>query len=534
MSYQPYNWPGFGAGLNLRKVSDGTGTHAIDCMNVTFTPEGGIKSRHGYNTLATGTTGTTFGNVAGYERLRGTAMRHVLANQGNTIRAYNNNGTLLASYTAGTNPDWQFCRWGSPAGEYLVATNGVNAPVFWDGPTGGGGNGFQSITTMAGYTAPTPPIGKCIAAFQNRLAVAQLPGAVTGNCESTVRFSDPGNPWSWGASFFYDVRPGDGEKITAIESYADQLFVFKRNSVHVVYNVSATSTGSAQIDTRLIVQGVGAVGPNAVTSGPGGVYFMHDSGVYVTKGGEPELISEPVDPIFKGNPPLEWRGGVISAAYIEQTAMQWHDNQLRISYPIDGGATNRRTLAYHTDFGWWTIADLPYRAMGTAPVGQAGRLQLVAALDSTEAPKIVVEDPTTDSDSGALIDSWWKSDATDYGISQRKTIGGERAWGEGKVFISIGTDYNTPKLPRLLDFDSSTDTWGAGAGPDEWEGGTTPTDTWSGGNSVQMRYVRGAHRGTNITIYLRNAGAAGQGWALYKTVLHMRAVTPTGTETRDE
>lgn len=532
MSYEPYNWPGFGAGLNLRKVSDGSGQSAIDCMNVTFTAEGGVRSRHGYTQFAAGSSGTSYGQIAGYQRSRGTAMRHVLASQGTAVRAYNNDGTLLASYTAGTNADWQFCRWGSPAGEYLVATNGVDSPIFWDGPTGGGGSGFQAITAMAGYTAPTAPLGKHIAAFQNRLAVARLPGSAAGNCESTVRFSSNGNPWEWLSSYYADIRPGDGDEITALESYADQLFVFKRNSVHVIYNVGATSTGSAQIDQRLIVQGVGAVGPNAVTTGPGGVYFVHDTGVYVTRGGEPELISAPIDPIFKGNPPLEWKGGVLTAAYVHKIAAQWHDNELRISIPVDGSSANTRTLSHHTDYGWWTISNLKYRAIGTAPVGQAGRLQLVAALDDSTNPKLVLESKTATTDAGVLIASRWRSDSTDFGLSRRKTIGGMRAWGEGKVFSAVGTDYTNPKLPRLLDFDSSADTWGSG-GADTWGGGTNAADEWSGGNNIQMRYVRAAHRGTNITLQLRDAGST-SGWAVYKAVLHMRAVTPTGTETRDE
>lgn len=533
MSYDTYNWPGFGGGLNLRKVSDGSGVNAIDCMNVTFTNEGGIRSRRGNTLLTTGISGTTFGNVAGYERLRGTAMRHVIASQGNTLRAYDTAGNTLATYTAGTNPDWQFQRWGSSAGEYLIAANGVNAMMFWDGPTTGGGNGWQAITGMAGYSATVAPIGKHISAFQNRLVVACMPGAAAGNCESTVRFSETGNPWSWGTNYYYDVRPGDGERVTAIQAYADQLFVFKRNSIHLIYNVGANSSGGAQIDSRLIVEGVGAVGPNAVTVGPQGVYFAHDSGIYVTKGGEPELLSGPVDPIFKGSPPLEWRGGILSAAYVEKIAMQWHDNQLRVSYPIEGSSDNTRTLAYHTDFGWWTISNLAYRAMSTAPIGQSGRLLLIAARDSQATPAIVYEQPGDITDAGTAFETWWRSDATDFGLSKRKTIGGQRGWGEGAVYISIGTDYREPTRPRLMDFGASNDTWGGGAGPDTWAAGSNASDTWSGGSSVQMRYTRAGFRGTNIQLALRGA-TPGQSWSLYKSVLHMRAITPTGTKAKDE
>lgn len=545
MTVQPQNWPGFSGGLNLRRVALGDGIYALDAMNVTFTVDGGVRSRVGYGTVGTGAAGNSFNAITGFEKRNGT--RQIIASQGNFLQAYSTAGVTLGNpgKITGTNGNYTFARYGTAVVDSLYAANGVDTMQRWDGAA------WANVSSLGDYNVNggPPPNGKILSSttFDYRLAMANYPGSsgvfASGNSPSTVRFSDPGAPHAWLLNNYIEVNPGDGEAITALASFGQQLFVFKRNSMHVVYG-NSVSGGTVTWNWRTLVDSVGCVGPDAITVGPDGVYFVHDSGVYVTKGGAPELLSGPVAPIFRGRPPVDWLGGVVSRNYIATTSCQWHEGELHISYPADGSSTHSRVLVYHTDFQWWAIGDQRYKAMAVAPIGTAGQNELVATLDDSSSPRFVHQNIAFTTDSGVTIKSRWRSDWTDFGISQRKTSNGLRVWGDGSVWVGQAADFTPASQPRLCEFASGADTWGPGA-PDvlqyapvvagaaqTWGPVAGVTDKWGDGAHVSSSYARAGARGTVYSLYLSSANTLP--WAVYRATLQIRGVAPVTTITEEE
>lgn len=549
MTVQPQNWPGFSGGLNLRRVALGDGIYALDAMNVTFTVDGGVRSRVGYNVIGTGTAGTSFNAITGFEKRDGT--RQIIASQGNILQAYSTAGVSLGNTgkITGTNGNYNFARYGTSAVDSLYAANGVDTMQRWTGSAWASVSSLGDYSITSGGVTGQPPNGKILASttFDYRLAMANYPGSggnfVSGNSPSTLRFSDPGAPHVWKPNTYIEINPGDGEAITALASFGQQLFVFKRNSMHVVYGNSGSGE-SVTWNWRTLVDSVGCVGPDAITVGPDGVYFVHDSGVYVTKGGAPELLSGPVTPIFKGRPPVDWLGGTLSRNYISDTSCQWHEGELHISYPADGSSTHSRVLVYHTDFQWWAIGDQRYKAITVAPIGTAGQNELVATLDDASSPRFVHQNIAYTTDAGTSIKSRWRSDWTDFGISQRKTSNGLRIWGDGSVWVGQAADFTPASQPRLCDFASGADTWGptvvndlqfgavyAGAAQ-QWGPVAGITDTWGDGAHVSSSYARAGARGTVYSLYLSSADS--RPWAVYRATLQIRGVAPVTTITEGE
>ena len=523
MTLLAQNWPGFGAGLNLYRSAQGDGTAAIDAMNVLFTSEGSVYSRPGYSNLITGSSGSAFGAVCVYQTRAG--VRQILAAKGNVITAYTTAGAVVSgSATTGfTSPDFQFVRFGNSTADYVYVTNGVDTPKRWDGAT------WTSWT--AGATVMT---GRVVSpALEYRVALAGFSGT-TGNSPSTVKFSDPSEPTVFSSSI--DVNPGDGERITAMAVYQQQLFVFKTNSMHVVYG-SSTSGGNTTWNWRTIVDSVGCGGPDAVTVGPDGVYFAHSTGIYVTQGGKPEVISQNIEPLFLGRAPSTWSGGVISTAQLYSSSLIWHQGRLRFATGVGGSDLHTRVFVYDVQQDWWSVGDQRYNAMAVGPLDTGGQAYLVASLESTALPAVVVERASDTLDAGAPIAAVWHSDWTDLGINQRKTNNGLRVWGEGKVFVGLGGDFRVAQNKREVDFGAQTDLWGDGASVggvpvQTWGAGTNVNDLWGGGQASRGRYARAGVRGTTFALVVQSAD--GDPWYFHRATTQLRGVQPIATITESE
>jgi hypothetical protein len=182
--------------------------------------------------------------------------------QGSPSAAMSSTVTSVAEFGTGTT-------------SYLYLAQGYGASVFRAtlAPT------FSTPAGMpnAQFLAVQPSDNRLVAAY------------TSADPASRVKFSDPGDAETWGANNYVDLTPNDGEVITGMVAWRDQLFVFKQNQFFVFYGNSTDGSGNPVFNYRTVDTGVGAVNGRFSTcvAAPDGVYFMSARGVYRTTGGSP-------------------------------------------------------------------------------------------------------------------------------------------------------------------------------------------------------------------------------------------------------
>ena len=132
----------------------------------------------------------------------------------------------------------------------VIASDAVaDAPKSWDG-------------TTAQNLAGTPPNFSFAETHQNRMWAAGVP-----TTPSRLHFSallDPAD-WIGAGSGNIDIDPNDGDRITAIASHKNELWVFKgphKGSIHRI--TGSAPTGDDAFARTTFIKGLGAVGHNTI------------------------------------------------------------------------------------------------------------------------------------------------------------------------------------------------------------------------------------------------------------------------------
>jgi hypothetical protein len=148
--------------------------------------------------------------------------------------------------------------------------------------------------------------------------------------------------------------------ITALRSYGDRLLVFKRQAVWAL-----VGTDDSTWQTKRIIEGIGAVGPQSHCAVDGMVYFLSDEGLYVTDGQEAREV--PGNERYRDyiRTRLDESQFVQSTGVrrVDQYPVVWpFDGFIWISMPSDENSTDKYvTLAYHVETGSWYYTNLPVK-----------------------------------------------------------------------------------------------------------------------------------------------------------------------------
>lgn len=140
-------------------------------------------------------------------------------------------------------------------------------------------NGFDTpraynVNTAAfGTWAGTPPNGQILASWKTRMWVSGVSAQ-----PQRLYYSDVNNPESWPANNFIDIKSvdDDGDDILGLAVVGENLIVFKRNSVWVVFD-------PVSLENRRIAP-IGILNRNCVASIDDQVYWAAISGIYSTDG----------------------------------------------------------------------------------------------------------------------------------------------------------------------------------------------------------------------------------------------------------
>ena len=161
--------------------------------------------------------------------------------------------------------------------QYLLATNGTDAIQKW--------NGTDAIAALGG----TPPTGKYIKAKSNHLFIAG-----NSTVPNRLYYSALGNAESYPANNYIDVADSDGDKITGLALFHDDLYIFKRRSVYVLSGDSKET-----FVLRNVFSNIGAVSQRVICVTPLGLLWTSDNGVHLYDGGGLTDLHYDIQPYFQ-------------------------------------------------------------------------------------------------------------------------------------------------------------------------------------------------------------------------------------------
>jgi len=196
--------------------------------------------------------------------------------------------TLTTILAAGANAEFDFIQaQDSGTTEYVWCLNGFTAAQKYN-------VGTSTLSAWAG----TPPNGRFHRVWKNMMIISGVAGQ-----PQRLYFSAIANPESWPANNFIDIKSTDdeNEEITALEVIGENLLVFKKKSLWLVFD-------PVSFDNRRIAD-VGCVGRGAVARSLYGkeeiVFWVSSVGVHSTDGEDVKLESKLIEGRFNDSS-LQW------------------------------------------------------------------------------------------------------------------------------------------------------------------------------------------------------------------------------------
>lgn len=411
-------------GLNLiGDPGEVANTGAVSLLNVDFDQLGRVKTRQGFVRFTVTPNTTRFDALHAFGQPTGPDI--IVASAGAQVAAFQSG--VLTHSTTGSGGPHSFTSYGTATEPRVYFTNGVDVLRYY---------------TTAGFTTPstsgvTTVNGRFVATQQpdNRLVVARFPAE-----RSRVRFSDPGDPHTFGTDNYVDLTPGDGEEITGVCSWRDYVFVFKESKFFVFYGNDIDTTGEPVFNYRG-VYGAGVRFGGTVTPGLDGVYFLDRRGVFRTTGGQPQLISRVVEPLFA--PISDTTPDRIDGASGATPWLHWSEDRLYLAYST-GSAFNNRVLVHHTQDGWWSVWDVPASAFCSARTSATDPLEQSLLFAYSTGDHHLGRFTNALTDDGAPIRSHYQFGFMDFGDSAQKVLRRLVLDGDGLVNVAVGVNYRPP------------------------------------------------------------------------------------------
>lgn len=292
-----------------------------------------------------------------------------------------------------------------------------------------GGNGIRRYD-VAGETFQTAGLDDIPAQF---LAVQSPSNRLVAAYGDRVRFSAPGDPETFDddpvTGDWVDITPGDGESISGIATWLNLIFVFKETKFAVFTGNTVNSIGRAEFNYRMVDTGVGCVRdtthPHSVTTvAPEGVYFGHESGIYLTTGGDPTPVSKAIEPLIYGDVPVEFNG----ISNVTPMALAYQHRRL---YMVASDGDSNELYVFDLDEGVWLRWTLSVNGI----TAYKGRL-FVSLTTSNDLAEI-----TGTTDGGAAIEWNWSSGYSDLGTPEVKSLQWSYLWGSGTVTLQVAKDH---------------------------------------------------------------------------------------------
>lgn len=290
-------------------------------------------------------------------------------------------------------------------------------------------DGLYTSTDGSTYTVVADadcPKGDVLFPWQNKLFSAGNPTNV-----ARVSWSAAGDPTSWGATDFNDLREKDSEKIVALAGAAgidiagrQGLLAFKRQSTYRIYD---SATGAYQtIDAK-----IGAASALSVVSVSGRTVALSQEGVFWTDGVSAlKPASERLDPLF--------RPDQIAFDKLDNFCAGVKGERVYLSLTRFGGTVNNLALEYHPTQDW--IVSGSNAASCYATYGKNTE-KLYAGSPTVNGQ--VYELLVGGDDDGTAISSWFQTRWFEPGDGILCRFRRLRVTGRGSGTLYLRVDYST-------------------------------------------------------------------------------------------
>jgi hypothetical protein len=498
---QLYTLRDFTGGLNL--VADTfrlAENESPDLLNVDIDRRGGFQVRRGVE---------PFSNTA-------------LSGAPNAIWSYNDSGTVHTMVQVGaivySNLPSVWTAVGSNLGSASqdvspVTFNNINywtrgdaAVVKWDGATASTvGDAFNNTTVATSNNIPRA----------DHMAVHSGYMWVAGTWEGGTHYPNRVR-WSWANTFdnsgenwdiddYIDIDDGkDSDAITAIVPFADQLVVFKRDSIYAIYGYSGESFSVVNVSNT-----IGATSRHAAIATPAGLFFFdHQTGLNVYTGSNTSWTFEQIWPAM--------RDGSIPSDSIDNVDLGWIENRLWVSVPWYDLPGIPRGMTFVFDplvkqGGSWTKYSLK-----AGPYAYGHRTQdYFAYLHGTnKIYRLDKQDQYYDNmgtgSASVPIDAYYRTRWVDINEPAVK-----KRWRRTEAVLQVDQAYNLPVV-SYSDYDSSVtvknfnftgEQLGTSSGVDVWDGPTAEWDESLWARSGNYGYVdRGSMLGIARSVSLKVGG----------------------------
>ncbi|MEW6054890.1 MAG: hypothetical protein AB1552_14095 [Nitrospirota bacterium] len=357
---------------------------AKNSQNVITTDGGLVETRRGLTALgATLGAGAVVGVYRGYmwgqtsnaifrlgTPLTQDSTPRLVAVGGTTYAAWTGSGwTTLGTVTSGAMPCFE--TFVSEEYDYIVLTNGTNAPLRWRGQFG---------TTAATFTAPTQRFA-FVQEFQRFLFLLR------GQTDPRLmKFSSDADMTNWPA--YHEYRIDDA--ITGVKRFAEALTI---HTERAIYTLRGTGIDTFTLTKSIVASG--AVAQNTIVETPWGLFYLGAEGPYLWQGGsQAQYLGGAIQSLLAD---LSFDYRHLSSAALKE------GRYIFLSMPIGSSQTScNRTIRLDLERGIW---DAP-QTTGFASMSQADRggdpNRLYAG--ATTGGKVYILDEGT-SDDGVAIDA---------------------------------------------------------------------------------------------------------------------------------
>lgn len=455
----------FSGGLNLTSdpihVKD---TETTDCQNVDFDTRGAVKKRLGSIQRGATDVNDDFDLLLPYRTPAGVSVLLVVsAGQATQYAdtAYVRSSIASSTQSAGT------LNHGVVAGGSAYVVNGTDATLKVNGVAA------SRLGTAAGATG-NHPRAKYVSFHKNRLFFANCnAGANPSRVIFTGSDANPADLEYFKTLSTVDFDPDDGDEITAIVPFLDQLTVFKRNKIFTLRGNQPSSFIRVLANPAL-----GCVAPRSAAAWDKGVMFLSTRGVFSFDGARATRVSEKIDPVLNDLPAdtLANASGVIFQQryylFVNASAV---------------GAYNETVYVFDFTTGTWTVY-AGWNVRQAAIWNRVGGDEFFGIDDASRA-KVMQYRIGTD-DNGADIAAHFVTKWFDFGVPERRKMGRRmyvyfEAEAEQTVNIDVFKSYQTasPSQYEVL-LDPLGWVWGEGVwGEARWASGWTPWPAVSPGSA---------------------------------------------------
>ena len=278
-----------------------------------------------------------------FDWLANSGTRYLLAIAGNkiydsaTLSSTFSDITGSATITAGANNQHTFASLNN-----IIAICGGTTP---DTPLQWTGSG--NVAVLSG----SPPVGNIVTVANNFMFIS----GVAAN-PSRVFWSNVSDPNTWPATSYIDFRASDGDSVTSIIEKDQNLYIFKRRSIGVLFTQTTSVSGTVTLAplSELIV-GIGCPGSQCTDLLPDGrlVFLGTNNHVYIYDGAMMQDISDPKDG-SNIQPTLD----SMNVARLAFAVLKVYPsrNQVWISMTSSAGSTNDTVFVYDYQLNIWVSA----------------------------------------------------------------------------------------------------------------------------------------------------------------------------------